>query len=126
MIAIAAEVGDHEPGGDGYALMARLRHAFAFHYSPDGKAPKLIRYCIPGNLRELRMEYLAQSPTGNGCEAALTGVRDKPRMLADIRSGDQGRIAGRAGVSGCVDRNQQDVNGGNGRNAMARVVRAGS
>jgi hypothetical protein len=34
------------------------------------------------------MGFLAQSPTGNGCEAVFGGIRYEERLLADIRSGD--------------------------------------
>ncbi len=75
-------------GNSACLRVARLRHAFAFHYSADGKAWKLIRYFTLGNFREARMGFLAQSPTGTGCEAAFTGIGYEPRLLADIRSGE--------------------------------------
>jgi hypothetical protein len=61
---------------------------FGFHYSPDGKARMLIRYFTLGNLREMRMDIPAQSPTGGGREAAFVEIRSEARPLADIRSGE--------------------------------------
>jgi regulation of enolase protein 1 (concanavalin A-like superfamily) len=75
-------------GNPAFLRVARLKRAFAFHYSPDGAVWKLIRYFTLGSFPVVRMGFLAQSPTGNGCEAVFSGMRFEQRLLADIRSGE--------------------------------------
>jgi regulation of enolase protein 1 (concanavalin A-like superfamily) len=75
-------------GNSAFLRVSRLKRAFAFHYSPDGAVWKPIRYFALGSSPVVRMGFLAQSPTGDGCEAVFSGIRSEKRLLADIRSGE--------------------------------------
>jgi hypothetical protein len=75
-------------GGTAFLRVARLKRAFAFHVSRDGAAWKLIRYFTLGKTPAVRLGFLAQSPLGDGCEAAFTEILYEPRLLTDIRSGE--------------------------------------
>ena len=75
-------------GNSAFLRVARLKRSFALHVSRDGAAWKLIRHFSLGNPRAVRLGCLAQSPMGDGCEAAFTEIRYEPRLLADLRSGE--------------------------------------
>jgi uncharacterized protein len=75
-------------GNSAFFRVARLKRAFAFHYSPDGAVWRLIRYFTLGAASVVRMGFLSQSPTGGGCEAVFDSIRFEQRLLADIRSGE--------------------------------------
>jgi regulation of enolase protein 1 (concanavalin A-like superfamily) len=75
-------------GNSAFLRVARLKRAFAFHISLDGTVWKLIRHFALGSSSVVRMGFLAQSPTGDGCEAVFSGIRYEERLLADLRSGE--------------------------------------
>jgi|SRR5450755_4252782 len=64
--------------------------SYAFHAATDGVHWNLIRHfklgAEPGDV--VRVGFLAQSPTGNGCRATFSQLRYLPEGLDDIRSGD--------------------------------------
>jgi uncharacterized protein len=75
-------------GGEVYLRVAVMRRALAFHYSLDGRYWNLVRYFSLGAVSGLRMGFLSQSPTGDGCSATFTGIRYAAGELKDIRNGE--------------------------------------
>jgi regulation of enolase protein 1 (concanavalin A-like superfamily) len=76
----------------GHSLHLRvsaLERAFAFHWSPDGRAWHLVRYFSLGDAATgAALGFMAQSPTGEGCIAEFTDISFRPELLADLRAGD--------------------------------------
>lgn len=75
---------------DGNAVwlrVARIGAAFAFHCSTDGERWNLVRHFALGTDCELRVGFLAQSPTGEGCTARFSEIAFSATTLQDIRSG---------------------------------------
>jgi regulation of enolase protein 1 (concanavalin A-like superfamily) len=75
-------------GREVYLRVAMTRKTFAFHYSSDGRYWHLVRYFSLGAAPGMRMGFLSQSPTGEGCEAVFTGIVYGAGELKDIRSGE--------------------------------------
>jgi regulation of enolase protein 1 (concanavalin A-like superfamily) len=78
---------------EGHSLHLRvsaLARAFAFHWSPDGRAWHLLRYFSLGDSAPSAagVGFMAQSPTGEGCTAEFTDVTFRPQLLAELRAGD--------------------------------------
>jgi hypothetical protein len=67
--------------------IARLGTAFAFHYSPDGETWRMVRYFTLGEVPEVEVGFLSQSPTGDGCVATFNDIAFVEECLADVRSG---------------------------------------
>lgn len=70
--------------------VARRGRAFAFHASDDGASWRLVRQFSLGDLgpaEPVRAGFLAQSPTGEGCDAEFTGIRFRRHTLAALRDG---------------------------------------
>jgi len=74
---------------DGNALWLRITRsgpAWAFHASADGAWWRLLRYfTLEKSL--VRVGFLAQSPTGEGCAATFDQIRFRPGAPADLRDG---------------------------------------
>ena len=70
-----------------YLRIARIAATFAFHYSPDRKFWHLVRYFGLGELRNLRIGFSAQSPTGYGCTAVFSEIAYDTKTLNDLRNG---------------------------------------
>jgi uncharacterized protein len=74
---------------DGNTLWLRITRsgaAWAFHASTDGAWWRLLRYFTLG--KELvRVGFLAQSPTGEGCAATFDHITFRPGAPADLRDG---------------------------------------
>jgi regulation of enolase protein 1 (concanavalin A-like superfamily) len=73
--------------------IARRAWTVALHASLDGRTWQLIRHCslAPPNAAappgEMRIGFLAQSPTGPGCRAAFDDIRFAAGQLTDLRDG---------------------------------------
>ncbi len=59
----------------------------AFYYGSDRRKWNLVRYCSLGEVSNLKVGFLTQSPTGSGCRAGFLDIRYAPRFPADLRSG---------------------------------------
>jgi regulation of enolase protein 1 (concanavalin A-like superfamily) len=71
--------------GQVWLRVSRLRPSFAFHASTDGRRWELVRHFALDGDPELG--FLAQSPTGEGCEVTFDEIRCSPERLADLRNG---------------------------------------
>jgi regulation of enolase protein 1 (concanavalin A-like superfamily) len=65
--------------------VARIDDAFAFHLQVAGRW-QLIRHFVL-NAANVRVGFLAQSPTGDGCTARFREIRAERRRLNDVRDG---------------------------------------
>jgi uncharacterized protein len=73
-------------GDTTWLRVARVGGAFAFHHSRDGRRWELVRHFgLPAD--ELRIGFLAQAPTGEGCRASFANIAYEARTLADLRDG---------------------------------------
>jgi hypothetical protein len=60
--------------------------AYAFHVSTDGQHWDLLRYfCLPG--RAVALDFIAQSPTGQGCLVTFSQASYGNSVPADLRDG---------------------------------------
>ncbi|MFF5337553.1 DUF1349 domain-containing protein [Streptomyces sp. NPDC013181] len=77
--------------GDSHWLrLSRTGGAFAFHASPDGRTWTFVRVFALGTPEEAAhasVGFLAQSPTGEGCEVAFDHISFRPEGLSDLRDG---------------------------------------
>ncbi len=73
--------------------IARSGRAWAFHASTDGQWWRLLRYFAlgdddtPGAPEPVRVGFLAQSPTGQGCTAVFDSITLRPAAPSDLRDG---------------------------------------
>jgi len=77
---------------DGDTLWLRITRsgrAWAFHASADGSWWRLLRYfALGGDPAELvRVGFLAQSPTGEGCTATFDHISFRPGATENLRDG---------------------------------------
>jgi regulation of enolase protein 1 (concanavalin A-like superfamily) len=75
---------------DGETLWLRITRtgaAWAFHASTDGSWWRLLRYFALDAPAPVRVGFLAQSPTGDGCTAAFDDVAFRPGAPKDLRDG---------------------------------------
>jgi len=81
---------DVEGSGTWLRVSRSTAGSFAFHAATDGVHWSLIRHFSldagPGDV--VRIGFLAQSPTGEGCRASFTQLRYLPEALDDLRGGD--------------------------------------
>ncbi|WNI25476.1 DUF1349 domain-containing protein [Streptomyces sp. ITFR-16] len=77
--------------GDSYWLrLSRTGRAFACHASADGEKWTFVRVFAlgtPEDTAAASIGFLAQSPTGDGCEVAFDRITFRPTGLADLRDG---------------------------------------
>ncbi|WP_405758378.1 DUF1349 domain-containing protein [Streptomyces sp. NBC_01420] len=77
--------------GDTHWLrLSRTGHAFAFHASADGEKWTFVRVFTLGTPEQAAtasVGFLAQSPTGEGCDVAFDRIAFRPEGLADLRDG---------------------------------------
>lgn len=71
-----------------YLRVARIDTVFALHYSLDGKYWNMVRYFTLGQVEYLRVGFLAQSPTGEGCNVVFSEITYRPEILKDVRNGE--------------------------------------
>jgi regulation of enolase protein 1 (concanavalin A-like superfamily) len=71
--------------------VSRTGRAWAFHASTDGQWWRLLRYFAladPAKLAaEVRIGFLAQSPTGAGCRVVFDQISLRPGAPSDLRDG---------------------------------------
>jgi uncharacterized protein len=67
--------------------ITRTGPAWAFHASTDGNWWQLLRYFSLEASDEVKVGFLAQSPTGDGCTASFDHIAWRPGALADLRDG---------------------------------------
>ncbi|MEU2025336.1 DUF1349 domain-containing protein [Streptomyces sp. NPDC016469] len=77
--------------GDTHWLrLSRTGRAFAFHASADGEKWTFVRVFTlgaPEQAATVSVGFLAQSPTGEGCEVAFDRIAFRPEGLTDLRDG---------------------------------------
>ncbi|THA61257.1 DUF1349 domain-containing protein [Streptomyces sp. A0958] len=77
--------------GDSYWLrLSRTGNAFAFHASADGEKWTFVRVFALGTPEQAAtasIGFLAQSPTGDGCEVSFDRIAFRPTGPADLRDG---------------------------------------
>ncbi|MGW1227808.1 DUF1349 domain-containing protein [Streptomyces sp. NPDC002530] len=77
--------------GDTYWLrLSRTGNAFAYHASPDGEKWTFVRVFALGTPEQTAaasIGFLAQSPTGEGCEVAFDRIAFRATGVADLRDG---------------------------------------
>lgn len=74
----------------GNALWLRITRsggAWAFHASTDGSWWRLLRYFSLGGPELVRVGFLAQSPTGQGCVATFDHIAFTPGAPKNLRDG---------------------------------------
>ena len=71
-----------------YLRVARVKQAFAFHYSMDGRFWHLKRLFSLGELDTFRVGFSAQAPTGERCTVSFTEIEYTRRLLRDVRNGE--------------------------------------
>ncbi len=71
-----------------YLRMAITPKSIGFHFSHDGTYWHFVRYFTLGKLKNLRLGFSAQSPTGQKCQAVFSAIRYQPGVLKDYRSGE--------------------------------------
>lgn len=70
--------------------ISRTESTFAFHASTDGKWWRLVRYfALSRRSRDepVRVGFLAQSPTGDGCTVTYDQIEFRPEAPTDMRDG---------------------------------------
>lgn len=67
--------------------IARSGGAWAFHASTDGSWWRMIRYFSLDGPEPVRVGFLAQSPTGDGCAATFDHIKFSPGAPANLRDG---------------------------------------
>lgn len=67
--------------------ITRAGRAWAFHASTDGSWWRLLRYFALGGPEPVRVGFVAQSPTGQGCTATFDHITFKPGAPANLRDG---------------------------------------
>lgn len=77
--------------GDSHWLrLSRTGHSFAFHASADGEKWTFVRVFALGTPEQAAaasIGFLAQSPTGEGCEVSFDRIAFRPAAPADLRDG---------------------------------------
>ncbi len=75
-------------GNSVYLRLTKLESAYAFHYSLDAKTWNLVRYFGLGGSQDVKIGFIVQSPTGEGCTASFSEIAWISHGLKDIRSGE--------------------------------------
>ena len=85
------DVNSYVVDGDSHWLrLSRTGRAFAFHASADGEKWTFVRVFTLGTPEQAAtasVGFLAQSPTGEGCEVTFDRIAFRPEGLADLRDG---------------------------------------
>jgi uncharacterized protein len=75
-------------GNSVYMRLTRLGTTFVFHYSLDGQYWNMVRYFTLGKLENMRVGFLAQSPTGESCNVVFSEIAYRPETLKEMRNGE--------------------------------------
>lgn len=79
------------PGSTVWLRITRTGTAFAFHASTDGEKWTFVRVFALGDEQSAaaaRVGFLAQSPTGEGCEVTFDRIELRPGAPKDLRDGN--------------------------------------
>jgi regulation of enolase protein 1 (concanavalin A-like superfamily) len=68
--------------------IARLGDCFAFHASREDGFWRLVRYFTLGGEGAVEIGFLAQSPTGEGCQVRFEQIAFEKRRLGELRNGE--------------------------------------
>jgi uncharacterized protein len=71
-----------------YFRIARLKSAFAFHFSVDSFTWQLVRYFKLEQSEDLAVGFSSQSPRGNSCKTVFSRIKYILEPLRDIRGGE--------------------------------------
>ena len=71
-----------------YLRIAKLKHAFAFHYSIDSKYWHLVRYFNLEQIDDIAVGFSSQSPIGNACNTVFSEINYSLETINDIRNGE--------------------------------------
>lgn len=76
-------------GNEVYLRVLRTGRAFAFHYSTDGRIWHFVRFFRLADAASIpRLGFLAQSPTGDGCQVTFSDLSWGDTPPQDLRSGE--------------------------------------
>ncbi len=75
-------------GNQVFLRMAVQPEVIGFHYSLDGAYWNMVRYFKLKYLNEIRIGFSAQSPNGQGCQAAFSEIFYRQGSLTDFRNGE--------------------------------------
>jgi regulation of enolase protein 1 (concanavalin A-like superfamily) len=68
--------------------ISRMGFLYAFHSSEDGDVWKLIRvFTLGESIAEHRVGFVAQAPTGDGCEVSFSDIVFSYSTLGELRDG---------------------------------------
>jgi regulation of enolase protein 1 (concanavalin A-like superfamily) len=68
--------------------ISRTAEVYAFHASTDGVDWKLIRvFTLGGGIEDHQIGFVAQAPTGAGCDVTFEGTRFSYTSLKELRDG---------------------------------------
>jgi len=68
--------------------VSRIDGVYAYHASTDGQKWTLVRvFSLGGEVKDHRVGFEAQSPTGDGCTVTFDDIRFSPERLAELRDG---------------------------------------
>lgn len=71
-----------------FLRIAKLKHAFAFHYSIDSKYWHLVRYFKLEQNEDIAVGFSSQSPMGNACNTVFSRINYSLETINDIRDGE--------------------------------------
>lgn len=74
-------------GNEVYLRLSVRDATVAMHYSTDGRWWNLVRYFRLGETAKPEAGFLAQSPTGEGCEVRFSEIRYRPGFPKELRDG---------------------------------------
>jgi regulation of enolase protein 1 (concanavalin A-like superfamily) len=74
-------------GNQVWLRVARLGQAVAFHASYDGETWVFVRHFALPMGGSVQVGFVAQAPTGDGCDVTFDSIQFEARTLADLRSG---------------------------------------
>lgn len=75
-------------GREIYLRIALTLETIAFHYSLDGSYWHFVRYFSLGILKNMKVGFSTQSPTGKQCTAVFSEIRYQVGILKNRRSGE--------------------------------------
>ena len=68
--------------------VAKADNVITFYYSVDNKKWFLVRHLQFNNTKDLKLGFLAQSPTGNKCEVKFSNITYLPKKIKDPYLGE--------------------------------------
>lgn len=68
--------------------IAKAENVITFYYSDDNKKWFLVRHLQFNNTKDLKIGFLAQSPTGNQCEVKFSDIHYRTKKIKDPYVGE--------------------------------------